>query len=219
MPLLLLAWVICAPAFLKCFKVFPLCEFSGNTHYLPGCHNTVFADWVTSALVIQKPLFSEQIATENDNGLLQTGENKTVFPYGLVMRVCKMSRRHTWGSNPNSEWGFREERGSRKCRRDWMYLYGTSSNSLSHIWAYSSLQHAWICRLREWETGSGDWNTLSGVALHSQSAGPAIDIIKCRVLNNYYCALNTPSPSGRLGTHGTLTGWSRFGAGRGIRTF
>lgn len=106
MPLLLLAWVICAPAFLKCFKVFPLCEFSGNTHYLPGCHNTVFADWVTSALVIQKPLFSEQIATENDNGSLQTGENKTVFPFGLVTRVCKMSRRHMWGSNPNLEWDF-----------------------------------------------------------------------------------------------------------------
>lgn len=92
MPLLLLAWVICAPAFLKCFKVFPLCEFSGNTHYLPGCHNTVFADWVTSALVIQNPLFSEQIATENDNGSLQTGENKTMFPYGLATRACKRSR-------------------------------------------------------------------------------------------------------------------------------
>lgn len=87
MPVLLLAWVICAPAFLKCFKVFSLCEFSGNTHYLPGCHNTVFAGWVTSALVIQKPLFSEQIATENDNGLLQTGKNKTVLLYGLVTRL------------------------------------------------------------------------------------------------------------------------------------
>lgn len=46
---------------------------------------------------------------------------------------------------------------------------------------------------------------LSLVALHSQSAGPAIDIIKCRVLNNYYCALNTLSPSGRLHPHGNLT--------------
>lgn len=133
MPVLLLAWVICAPAFLKCFKVFPLCEFSGNTHYLPGCHNTVFADWVTSALVIQKPLFSEQIATENDNGSLQTGENKTVFPFGLVTRVCKMSRRHMWGSNPNLEWDFGKDRGLRKRGRDWMYQDGTSCNSLSHI--------------------------------------------------------------------------------------
>lgn len=60
---------------------------SAATHYLPGCHNTVFAGWVTSALVIQKPLFSEQIATENDNGLLQTGKNKTVLLYGLVTRL------------------------------------------------------------------------------------------------------------------------------------
>lgn len=219
MPLLLLAWVICAPAFLKCFKVFLLCEFSGNTHYLSGCHNTVFADWVTSALVIQKPLFSEQIATENDNGLLQTGENKTVFSYGRVMPVCKMSRRHMWGLNPNLEWVFGEDISPRKCGRNGMYLDSTSSRSLSHIQAHSALQHAWICKRGEWETGSGDWNTLSGVALHSQSAGPAIDIIKCRVLNNYYCALNTPSPSGRLHPHGNLTDWSRFGAGRGIRTF
>lgn len=219
MPLLLLAWVICAPAFLKCFKVFLLCDSSSNTHYLSGCHNTVFADWVTSALVIQKPLFSEQIATENDNGSLQTGENKTVFPYGLVMCVCKMSRRHMWGLNPNLEWVFGEDIGPRKCGRNGMDLDSTSSRSLSHIQAHSSLQHAWICKLGEWETGSGDWTTLSGVALHSQSAGLAIDIIKCRVLNNYYCALNTPSPSGRLHPHGNLTGWSRFGAGGGIRTF
>lgn len=90
------------------------------THYLPGCHNTVFAGWVTSALVIQKPLFSEQIATENDNGLLQTGENKTVLLYGLVtclqdeqeVYVGLKSRFFFVGGGPG------EDGGPRKCERD-----------------------------------------------------------------------------------------------------
>lgn len=42
----------------KVFHSFPLCEFTGNTHYLPSCHNMVFAVCVMSALVIQEPLFS-----------------------------------------------------------------------------------------------------------------------------------------------------------------
>lgn len=216
MPLLLLEWVICAPAFLKCFKVFPFCEFSGNTHYLPGCHNTVFADWVTSALVIQKPLFSEQIATENDSGLLQTGENKTVLSYG---NSCLRDEREahvklkskfyveSWGQWPKETWK----------ELNWrMALSPTLCSTFEHIHPFNTSR---ICKLREWETGSGDWNMLSRVALHIHSTGPAINIIKCRVLNNYYSALNTLSPSRRLYTHGTLTGWSRFGVGRGIRTF
>ena len=217
MPLLLLAWVICAPAFLKCFKVFPLCEFSGNTHYLPGCHNTVFADWVTSALVIQKPLFSEQIATENDSGSLQTGENKTVLPYGnsclqdeQEAHVTLKSKFHmgSWeGQWPKETWKGLNWR---------MALSPTFCSKFEHIYPFNT---SGICKLGEWETGSGDWNTLSSAALHIHSTGPAINIIKCRVLNNYYCALNTPSPSRRLYTPGTLTGWSRFGGGRGIRTF
>lgn len=219
MPLLLLAWVICAPAFLKCFKVFSLCEFSGNTHYLPGCHNTVFAGWVTSALVIQKPLFSEQIATENDNGLLQTGENKTALLYGLVTQLHDEQEVYVGLKSKfyGGSWG------KRRPKEMWKGLNVLGQQFFQQFVPHLSHIHPCntpgICKLGEWETGSGDWNILSGVALHSRSTGPAIDIIKCRVLNNYYCALNTPSPSRRLCTHGTLTGWSRFGVGKGIRTF
>lgn len=176
MPLLLLAWVICAPAFLKCFKVFPLCEFSGNTHYLPGCHNTVFADWVTSALVIQKPLFSEQIATENDNGSLQTAENKTVFPYGLVTRACKISRRHV-GLKSKFGVGFRRGQWPKET---WKGLNVSGRRFLQQFVPHSSMFLLATCLdLQAW--GMRDWVWRLKYTLWRSTAQP-----KCWASQRYH---------------------------------
>lgn len=46
------------------------------------------------------------------------------------------------------------------------------------------------------------WQSIILTTGHVQS----VDVIKCGGTNNYYCALNTLIPSGRLCTHGALTG-------------
>ena len=176
MPLLLLAWVICAPAFLKCFKVFPLCEFSGNTHYLPGCHNTVFADWVTSALVIQKPLFSEQIATENDNGSLQTGENESVSLW--PSNACLQDEQETYvGLKSKFRVGFR--RGQRH-EETWKGLSVSGWHFLQQFVPHSSIFLLATCLdLQAW--GVRDWVWRLKYTLWCSTAQP-----KCWASHRYH---------------------------------
>jgi len=40
-----------------------------------------------------------------------------VFLYGLVTCICNVGKRHMWGSNPNSEWVFGEERAQGNVER------------------------------------------------------------------------------------------------------